>query len=147
VAFARRESIMPVRWFASVAIVVIALGAGCADWIGRGPGEHVANPAHKAAPTINPNQLAYDPDTRTLHLYELIADPGSGRKAAWEVRLPDRTVAYPSGKIFRVPPGVSESEVVIRAYDPPGPPSPGLRLADVPRRKSQQTAKEVSPSQ
>jgi hypothetical protein len=34
-----------------------------------------------------------------------------------------------------VPHGVRESEVEIRAVDPPGPPSPGVKLTDVPRKK------------
>jgi hypothetical protein len=89
----------------------------------------------KPSPTIDPTRLYYDSETRTLHLYELIADPESGRKAAWEVRLPDRTVVYASGKTIRLPEGVTEDDVIIRAYDPPGPPSPSLRLAAVPRKR------------
>ena len=45
-----------------------------------------------------------------------------------------------TGRAFRralrfVKPGVNEAEVVIRASDPPGPPSPGVRLADLPRKR------------
>jgi hypothetical protein len=86
-------------------------------------------------PVIDHGQLAYDPDARTLHLYDLIADPETGRRGTWEVWLPDRTVAYPTGKTFQLPRGVDEGEVEIRASAPPGPPSAGVRLTQVPRKR------------
>jgi hypothetical protein len=114
---------------------LLVLAAGCSDEaVGRAP-----RPApvvlDNAPPTIDKAQLAYDPDLRTVHFYDLIADPKSGRKATWEVWLPDGTTAYPSGKTFQVRRGVDETGVLIKASDPPGPTSAGVRLADVPRKK------------
>jgi hypothetical protein len=104
------------------------LAAGCAEQVAGGPSIPPDNPP----PSIDQMQLAYDPATRTVHFYELVTDAKTGRKGTWEVLLPRQTVAYPQGKTFRLPGGVDEAEVVIRASDPPGPPSPGVRLADVP---------------
>jgi hypothetical protein len=108
---------------------------GCSDQpVGRRPVQSVVvvdNPP----PSVDPAQLAYDPDLRTVHFYDLIADPKSGRKATWEVWFPDGTTAFPSGRTFQVRPGVDETDVEIRASDPPGPPSAGVRLSDVPRKK------------
>ncbi len=105
--------------------------AGCAEEVAGGPTIPPDNPP----PSIDPAQLAYEPATRTVHFYDLVTDPKTGRKGAWEVWLPQQTVAYPRGKSFRVPRGVDEGEVVIRASDPPGPPCPGVRLTDVPRKR------------
>src|SRR6476646_7226372 len=78
--------------------------AGCADEAVGGPSLPPDNPP----PTIDHTQLAYDPATRTLHFYDLVTDPKTGRKGAWEVWLPQQTVAYPRGKTFRIPTGVNE---------------------------------------
>lgn len=112
-------------------VVASLLEAGCAEEVVVGR----ALPPDNPPPTIDQNQLAYDPATRTVHFYELVTDPKTGRKGAWEVLLPEQTVAYPQGKTFRLPPGVNEAEVVIRASDPPGPPSAGVRLVDLPRKR------------
>ena len=113
---------------------LLVLGAGCSDEAVGRPAER-ATPPDNPAPVIDPTQLAYDPDLRTIHLYDLIADAKTGRKGMWEVLLPERTIAYPSGKTFQVPRGVPEAAVVIRAVDPPGPPSAEVKLTDVPRKK------------
>jgi hypothetical protein len=105
--------------------------AGCAEEAAGNPTLAPDNPP----PTIDQSQLAYDPSTRTVHFYELVTDTRTGRKAAWQVWLPEQTVAYARGKSFRLPRGVDERHVLIRASDPPGPPSPGVRLADVPRKQ------------
>lgn len=104
--------------------------AGCSEEVAGGP----TIPADNPPPAVDYTQLAYDPATRTVHFYDLVTDPKTGRKGAWEVWLPQDTVAYPRGKSFRLPAGIDEAEVLIRASDPPGPPSPGIRLADVPRK-------------
>ena len=104
--------------------------AGCADDAAGGPAISPDNPP----PAIDQRQLSYDPATRTLRFYDLITDPKTGRKGAWEVRLSEQSVAYPRGQTFRLPHGVNETEVLIRASDPPGPPSPAVRLIDVPRK-------------
>jgi hypothetical protein len=114
---------------------LFSLLTGCSD-LGRG---RVASrptvPPDNTPPVIDPGQLAYDPEQRTIHLYDLIADPKTGRKGTWEVVLTDQTIAYPTGRTFQVPRDVAESQVVIRAADPPSPPSVGVRLADLPRKK------------
>jgi hypothetical protein len=130
--------VMPVVIRLSVAGLLagglLAIGAGCSDEaVGRSAERAV--PPDNPAPVIDPKQLAYDPDQRTIHLYDLIADPKTGRKGTWMVWLPERTVAYPSGKTFQVPRGVPEDAVLIRAVDPPGPPSAGIKLTEVPRKK------------
>ncbi|HKB03959.1 MAG TPA: hypothetical protein VKD90_17180 [Gemmataceae bacterium] len=123
---------LPALGFLTLGLVTI--GVGCSDEaVGRAPERSV--PPDNPAPVIDPNLLAYDPDQRTIHLYELIADPKTGRKGTWQVWLPEKTVAYPSGRTFQVPHGVAESEVEIRAVDPPGPPSPGIKLTAVPRKR------------
>jgi hypothetical protein len=131
--------VMPVVVRLSVAGLLagglLGFAAGCSDEAVGRSAERAAVPPDNPAPVIDPSQLAYDPELRTIRLYDLIADPKTGRKGTWEVWLPERTVAYPSGKTFQVPRGVPESAVVIRAVDPPGPPSPGVRLTDVPRKK------------
>lgn len=115
----------------SLAIVTASLfAAGCADDASGRP----TIPSDNPPPSIDQSLLAYDPATRTVHFYDLVTDPKTGRKGAWEVWLPQQTVAYPSGKSFRLPNGVDETDVLIRASDPPGPPSPGVRLTDVPRK-------------
>lgn len=114
---------------------LVLFGAGCSDEAVGRSAERTAVPPDNPAPVIDARQLAYDPDLRTIHFYDLIADPKTGRKGTWEVWLPERTVAYPSGKTFQVPRGVPETAVLIRAVDPPGPPSTGVRLTDVPRKK------------
>ena len=113
---------------------LVTIGVGCSDEaVGRSAERAI--PPDNPAPVIDANQLAYDPDQRTIHLYDLIADPKTGRKGTWQVWLPEKTIAYPTGKTFQVPHGVRESEVEIRAVDPPGPPSPGIKLTAVPRKK------------
>jgi len=116
-------------YFGVAAVGLVA--AGCGEEVAGGPTLPPDNPP----PSINQSQLAYDPATRTVHFYDLVTDPKTGRKGAWEVWLPQQTVAYPRGKSFRLPSGINEAEVLIRASDPPGPPSPGVRLADVPRKR------------
>jgi len=125
----------------AIRIAAAALGAvslmtgGCTDEVTGRPADRAASVPDNPPPAIDHQQLAYDPATRTVHFYDLVTDPKTGRKGAWEVWLPERTVAYPRGKTFRLPHGVAESDVVIRASDPPGPPCEGVRLADVPRKQ------------
>jgi hypothetical protein len=120
---------------ASPALVAVSLFvAGCADEITGRPADRAALVPDNPPPAIDHQQLAYDPATRTVHFYELVTDPKTGRKGAWEVWLPERTVAYPRGQTFRLPRGVAESDVVIRASDPPGPSCEGVPLTAVPRR-------------
>jgi hypothetical protein len=114
---------------------LLALAAGCTEQAAvRPPTQSVVVPDNPP-PSVDPAQLAYDPNLRTVHFYELIADPKTGRKATWEVWFPDGTTAFPSGKTFQVRGDVPETEVLIKASDPPGPPSPGVKLSDVPRKK------------
>src|SRR5829696_6752382 len=126
----RFEMRFPLRLLALglLAAGLLAIGVGCSDEaVGRST-DRAAVPPDNPAPVIDPNQLAYDPDQRTIHLYDLIADPKTGRKGTWLVWLPERTTAYPTGMTFQVPRGVRESDVEIRAVDPPGPPSSGVKL-------------------
>jgi len=128
---------MPIdRFNAAVLLAALSIFAGgCSDpAAGRAPTQSVAVPDN-SPPSVDPAQLAYDPNLRTLHFYELISDPKTGRKATWEVCFPDGTTAFPSGKTFQVRGDVPETEVLIKASDPPGPPSPGVKLSDVPRKK------------
>jgi hypothetical protein len=104
---------------------LLAFATGCSDQaIGR-PVDRAAIPPDNPPPVIDPIRLAYDPDLRTIHLYELITDPRTGRRGTWQVWMPEQTIAYPTGPTFQVPRGMAEADVVIRAADPPGPPSPG----------------------
>ena len=113
----------------------LLLSTGCSDQAaGRAPAQSVVVPDNPP-PSVDAAQLAYDPNLRTLHFYELIADSKTGRKAKWEVWFPDGTTAFPSGKTFQVGPGVLEADVVIKASDPPGPPSAGVKLSEIPRKK------------
>ena len=114
---------------------VSLIAGGCADEIAGRPADRAASLPDNPPPAIDQQQLAYDPATRTVHFYDLVTDPKTGRKGAWEVWLPERTVAYPRGKTFRLPRGVAESDVVIRASDPPGPPCEGVPLSAVPRKQ------------
>jgi hypothetical protein len=122
------------RIAASALVAVSLMAAGCAEEVAGRAVERSVLPDNPP-PTIDHQQLAYDPATRTVHFYELVTDPKTGRKGAWEVWLPERTVAYPRGQTFRLPRGVSESDVVIRASDPPGPPCEGVPLTAVPRKQ------------
>jgi len=122
--------------------VVSLVAGGALAFVSGCSNEHVSpTPVATAAvadnppPSIDATQLAYDPNSRTVHFYDLIADPKTGRKAMWELWLPDGTTAYPSGKTFQFRHGVEETGVLIKAYDPPGPPSVGVKLSDVPRKK------------
>jgi hypothetical protein len=113
----------------------LLLSIGCSDpAAARAPAQSVVVPDNPP-PSVNPAQLAYDPNLRTLHFYDLVADPKTGRKAKWEVWFPDGTTAFPSGKTFQVRGDVPDTEVLIKASDPPGPPSPGVKLSDIPRKK------------
>jgi hypothetical protein len=114
---------------------LLAFAAGCSDAAGdRAPSQSVVVPDNPP-PSVDPAQLAYDPDLRTLHFYDLISNSKTGRKATWEVCFPDGTTAFPSGKTFRLRGDVAETDVLIKASDPPGPPSAGVKLSDVPRKK------------
>jgi hypothetical protein len=126
---------MPARLSVVVAGGLLVLLTGCSDPGATRLASRPTTVPDNVPPVIDPTQLAYDPDQRTLHLYELIADPKTGRKGTWEVWLSDRTVAYPTEPTFKVPRGVPESGVVIKAADPLSLPSAGVRLADVPRKK------------
>src|SRR5262249_35503496 len=118
-----------------IGIAMLGASAGCSErTVVRAADPESAFPDNPP-PTIDPAQLAYDPDLRTVHFYDLVADARTGRRATWEVWLPDGTTAFPSGKTFQVRRGVEESAVLIRASDPPGPASSGIRLSDVPRKK------------
>jgi hypothetical protein len=113
----------------------LLLSIGCSEpAAARAPAQSVVVPDNPP-PNVDPAQLAYDPDLRTLHFYDLISDPKTGRKATWEVCFPDGTTAFPSGKSFQVRGDVPETEVLIKASDPPGPPSAGVKLSDIPRKK------------
>ena len=129
---------MPRLAFRLSALPLIAfslLAAGCADEVAGRPSDRAASVPDNPPPAIDHRQLAYDPATRTVHFYDLVTDPKTGRKGAWEVWLPERSVAYPRGMSFRLPRGVAEADVVIRASDPPGPPCDGVPLTAVPRKQ------------
>ena len=114
---------------------LLAFVSGCSnERIGAAPVAAAVVPDNPP-PAIDAAQLAYDPNSRTVHLYDLITDPKTGRKATWELTLPDGTTAYPSGKTFQLRQEVEETSVLIKASDPPGPPSAGVKLSDVPRKK------------
>ena len=131
---------MPALRLAAVTLVaggLLVFGSGCSEQaVGRAPDGSAAFPDNPP-PVIDPSHLAYDPDLRTVHLYDLIADARTGRKATWEVWFPDGTTAFPSGKTFQVRRGIEEADVLIKASDPPGPASAGVKLSDVPRKKLQ----------
>jgi hypothetical protein len=126
---------LAVRIVALALVAVSLMAAGCADEAVGRPVSQSASVPDNPPPTIDQQQLAYDPATRTVHFYELVTDPKTGRKGAWEVWLPERTVAYPRGQTFRLPRGVAEADVVIRASDPPGAPCEGVPLTAVPRKQ------------
>jgi hypothetical protein len=130
---------MPIDRLSAAGLVaggLLVFAAGCShESAGRPPGSTAVRPDNDP-PTINADRLAYDPHSRTVHFYDLVTDPETGRRGTWEVWLPDGTTAYPSGKTFQVARGVDETGVVIKACDPPGPPSAGVKLTDVPRKKS-----------
>ena len=115
-------------------VALLFVLVGCSDRPTSGQAGRPTVAADTPPPVIDTTQMAYDPDERTLHLYELIADPKTGRKGTWEVWLSDRTVAYPTGPTFRVPPDVYEHGVVIRAADQASRLTAGVRLTDLPRK-------------
>jgi hypothetical protein len=129
---------MPVRRLYAASLFMagfLLFSTGCSDQAaGRAPAQSVVLPDNPP-PSVDPAQLAYDPNLRTLHFYDLISDPKTGRKATWEVCFPDGTTAFPSGKTFQVRGDVPETEVLIKASDPPGPPSAGVKLSDIPRKR------------
>jgi hypothetical protein len=122
------------RLVALVIAVSSVLVTGCADEATGQPPSRTAALPDNPPPTIDHTQLAYDPVSRTVHFYDLITDARTGRKGTWEVWLPQQTIAYPRGHTFQIPRGVNEADVMIRASDSPGPPSPGVNLTDVPRK-------------